>query len=232
MKKVMYAVLFIFAITSLKTQAQSTFDRDMTDLHSQIFKTCGIIKSKTKHNDKVTLKSLAELKDQITKLEKEYVNNPPKEYANDPLFGSYFYQLKDVVDILSERIKRGDYKSAIMNCSGFCKTFNKMHMINGTLDLTDAMFMWNMQITMTNYMINAKNYKGASMSVNKVPGLYKMVIGLKNKKNSADFNKQFAPLDAIYQKWLKAIQSKDYKASSEQAKAFSAAFPMIFKSSL
>lgn len=230
MKKVIYAVLFVFALGSL--QAQTSFDRDMTKLHGDIFKTCGMIKSKEAKDSKQIIKSLANLKQEISALQKEYVKNTPKEYVKDPLFGSYFYQMKDVVDILSERVKREDYKAATMNCSGFCKTFNKMHMINGTLDLTDVMFMWKMQITLTNYMITAENYKGVTMNVKKIPGIYKMVIGQKTKKNNADFNKQFAPLDAAYQKWIKAVESKDYKTALEQAKIFDAAFSMVFKISL
>ena len=232
MKKVIYAVLFIFAVSSMSLQAQTSFDKDMTTLHKNIFKTCGMIKSKTGHDDAKTLKSLADLKDQINMLQKNYVKNIPKEYANDPLFGSYFYQLKDVVDILSERVARSDYKSATMNCSNFCKTFNKMHLINGTLDLTDVMFMWKMQMSLTNFMMDAHNYKGANHNVVKIPDIYKMVIGQKNKKNNADFNKQFEALDMSYQKWIKAVNAKDYKEALKEAKVFDGAFPMVFKNSL
>ncbi|OYT14871.1 MAG: hypothetical protein B7C24_16060 [Bacteroidetes bacterium 4572_77] len=232
MKKVIYTVLFIFTMTSISAQAQTSFDEDMTALHGQIFKTCALIKSKIGHDDSKTLKSLAELKTQIAKLENEYVKNPPKEYAKDPMFASYFYQLKDVVDILSERVKRSDYKSATMNCSGFCKTFNKMHIINGTLDLTDVMFMWYSQISMTNFMINAGNTKGATMNVKKIPAIYRMVIDQKNKKNCDEFNKQFESLDKTYQLWITAVKTNNFEEAKKQAKVFGAAFPMVFKNSL
>ena len=230
MKKVIYAVLFVFALGSL--QAQTSFDKDMTKLHGDIFKTCGMIKSKEAKDSKQIIKSLANLKQEISALQKEYVKNTPKEYAKDPLFGSYFYQMKDVVDILSERVKREDYKAATMNCSGFCKTFNKMHIINGTLDLTDVMFMWYSQISMTNFMINAGNTKGATMNVKKIPAIYKMVINQKNKKNNDEFNKQFESLDKTYQLWITAVETNNFEEVKKQAKIFGAAFSMVFKKSL
>ncbi len=231
MKKLIYTVLFIFALSSIST-AQTSFDKDMTKLHNDIFKSCGMIKSKEAKDNAKILKSLAGLKDEISALQKKYVKYTPKEYAKDPLFASYFFQLKDVADILSERVKRSDYKAAVMNCSGFCKTFNKMHMINGTLDLTDVMFMWNMQITMTNFMINAGNTKGAAMSAKKIPALHNMVIAKKEKKNSPEFNILFKSLDKNYQTWLKAVDNKNFKEAKKQAKTFNAAFPMVFKKSL
>lgn len=231
MKKMIYTVLFMFAVSSISL-AQTYFDKDMTKLHGDIFKTCGMIKSKDKKDSQQILKSLDSLKQEISTLQKEYVKNTPKEYAKDPMFGSYFYQMKDVADILSERVKREDYKAAIMNCSGFCKTFNKMHMINRTLDLTDVMFMWTMQVSMTNFMINAGNTKGAEMNVKKIPGIHKMVIAQKNKKNSDEFNKQFDSLDKTYQLWIKAVESKNFDEAQKQAKVFGAAFPMVFKNSL
>ena len=224
-------MLFLLAMSNVSF-AQTSFDKDMTKLHSDIFSTCGMIKSKDAKDDAKILKSLAGLKTEISSLQNEYVKNTPEEYAKDPMFASYFFQLKDVVDILSERVARSDYKAAIMNCSGFCKTFNKMHMINGTLDLTDVMFMWNMQITMTNFMINAGNTKGASMSVKKIPAIYNMVIAQKTKKNNAEFNKEFSSLNSSYKAWLKAVNNNDYKKAQKEAKAFNAAFPMVFKQSL
>ncbi len=231
MKKVIYTMLFLFATSSISL-AQSSFDKDMTKLHSDIFKSCGMIKSKGAKDNAKILNSLAALKEEITKLQTEYVKNPPKEYAKDPLFASYFFQMKDVADILSERVSRNDYKAAVMNCSGFCKTFNKMHMINGTLDLTDVMFMWYSQISMTNFMINAGNTKGASMNAKKIPGLYKMVLTQKSKKNSSAFNEEFKKLDKSYRVWIKAVENNNFKDAQSEAKTFNSIFPLVFKSSL
>ena len=232
MKNLVYAMLFLFTLSSISVKAQSSFDKDMTKFHKDIFKTCGMIKSKEAKNSILILKSLAGLKAEIKSLEQKYAKNPPAEYAHDPMFASYFFQFTDVANILSERVKREDYKAAVLNCSGFCKTFNKMHMINGTLDLTDVMFMWYSQMSMTNFMINAGNTKGASMNAHKIPALYNMLIAQKNKKNSKEFNTQFADLDNLYQAWISAVNSKNFTEAQKQAKAFDALFPMVFKASL
>ena len=231
MKKMIYTTLFLFAISSLSL-AQTSFNKDMTKLHRDIFKTCGLIKSKEAKDNTKILKSLAGLKTEISALQQKYVKAPPVEYAKDPMFASYFLQFKDVANILSERVNRSNYKAAVMNCSGFCKTFNKMHMINGTLDLTDVMFMWYSQISMTNFMINAENTKGAAMNAKRIPGLYNMVIAQKTKKNSTEFNNAFSDLDKDYQLWIKAVDSKNYKEVQKQANAINAVFPMVFKGSL
>ena len=232
MKTLIYSVLFVFAFGNMNLQAQTSFEDDMTILHKNIFKTCALIKSKTGHDDAKTLESLANLEAQITTLQRKWIVNPPANYAKDPNFGAYFYMLKDVTETLSSKVEKSNYKAATLNCSHFCMTFNMMHAVNGTLDLTDVMFMWYMQVSMTNKMINAHNYKGANINVQKIPALYSKVIALKNKKNDDDFNNQFNHLDTLYQKWIKAVQAKDYKQALEQAAAIDATFPPIFKNSL
>jgi len=225
-------MFFLFTLSNVNINAQTSFDKDMTKLHGDIFKTCGMIKSKGIKDDVKILQSLGNLKTEISALQKKYIKNTPREYAKDPMFASYFFQLNDVANILSERVKRGDYKAAILNCSGFCKTFGKMHMINGTLDLTDVMFMWYSQISMTKFMINAGNTNGAMINAKKIPGLYNMVLAQKNKKNDGQFNKEFIPLDHAYQAWIKAVNRKDFNEASKLAKNIDAIFPMVFKLSL
>ena len=232
MKQVIFTALLLIALSSISVKGQTSFDKDMTKFHKDIFKTCGMIKSKGPKNGAAILESLNGLKNEISVLQEKYLNKKPEEYAKDPMFASYFFQFNDVVNILSERVKRSDYKAAVMNCAGFCKTFNKMHMINGTLDLTDVMFMWYSQIKITNFMINAGNTKGATMNVKKIPALYKMVIAQKNRKNSEEFNALFADLDKIYQAWLGAVNGKNFTDAQKQAKAFDALFPKVFKGSL
>ena len=232
MKNLFYAALILFLTSSLNMQAQSSFEKDMTTLHKDVFKTCGMIKSKTGHDDAKTLESLAALKNEIGSLQKKYMAKRPENYANDPMFGFYFFKLKDVVDNLSERVKRSDYKSATMNCSQFCMTFNMMHTINGTLDLTDMMFMWKMQITMTNNMYNASNLKGADHNIKRIPKIYEKVEALKVKKGNTDFNKEFSKLEEQYKSWLKAFRSHDFELATKYYKEFDAAFPKVFKDSL
>ncbi len=210
----------------------SQFENDMKKLHGDIFKTCDMIKSEGEKDNKKILDSLAALKDEITELQAKYVKNPPEEYAKDPLFGSYFFQMKDIIDTLSERVSRNDYNAAAMNCPGFCMTFIKMHSINGTIDLTDVMFMWYQQISMTNFMINAGNTKGASMNAKKLPDLYKMVLGQKDKKNSSGFDEEFKKLDDSYNKWIKAIEENNFKVAQAEAGTLNTIFPPVFKMSL
>jgi hypothetical protein len=83
MNKLIFTVLFLFAMSTTGTQAQSTFDKAMTDLHKTAINTCGMIKSKAKHDDAKVLKSLKAFKELAASDRKKFVKSPPPEYAND-----------------------------------------------------------------------------------------------------------------------------------------------------
>lgn len=232
MNKLIFTVLFLFAMSTTGTQAQSAFDKAMTDLHKTAINTCGMIKSKDKHDDAKVLKSLQNFKELAALDQKKFVKSPPPEYAKDPLLSSYFMELDDIINALTTRVEKGNYKAATMNCSRICMVFYKMHLFNGQLELTDMMFMWTMQITFTQNMVNAGNYKGAKANIQKVSMLYKKVLGMKEKKNSSEFNNEFKSIDKLYNSWVKAFTAGNYKEAANQFKEFNAAFAKVFKDSL
>jgi TolA-binding protein len=107
-----------------------------------------------------------------------------------------------------------------------------MHAINGTTDLTDVMFDWNMQISMTMFMVDAGNLNGAQMSIAKIPDAYKMAQKFVAKKADAEFDKSFAAIDTLYNEWVTAMNVKNYDKAKEVFKSFSASFPIVFKQSI
>ncbi len=232
MKNLVIAALFVFAFAANNANAQSDFDKAQRNLHLSAVNTCGMIKSKTGHDQAKILQSLENLKTQVTIIQDKYVKNPPAEYAKDPLFASYFAQIKDVANTLETKVKNENYKGAVMNCSHFCMTFGKMHAINGTIDLTDMMFNWTMQISMTQFMIDAGNYQGAKQNMKKLPMIYNKVSALKLKNADANFNKSFENIDELYHSWLEAVKFEDYTKAKEIFKNFSGAFPKVFKQSI
>ncbi len=231
MKKLIIALLFVFGVSSLTLQAQNNFAKDMRSLHIHSVNTCGLIKAK-EHNQSQILKALSNLKGEYASVQAKYAKNPPAAYAKDAAFGMYFVEFQDVIDALSARVAKKDYKRATLNCARICMTFNKMHMINGQLDITDMMFSWNMQLMFTTNMLKVENYKGAGMHLKMVEMLYQKVNALKTKKNSTAFNQDFAVIDTLYQNWLDNVNAKNYPDAFKAFGEFSAAFPKVFKKSL
>ncbi|MCD6090259.1 MAG: hypothetical protein J7J72_02050 [Bacteroidales bacterium] len=231
MKKLIIAFLFVFGVSSLTLQAQTNFEKDMTNLHIHSINACGLIKAK-EHNQNQILKVLSGLKAEYASAQTKYAKNPPSAYAKDAAFGMYFVEFQDVIDALSARVAKNDYKRATLNCARICMTFNKMHMINGQLDLTDMMFSWNMQLMFTTNMLKVENYKGANMHLKMVEMLYQKVNALRNKKNSAAFNQDFVAIDALYHTWLDNVNTKTYPEAFKAFEEFAATFPKVFKKSL
>jgi len=228
--KILY-VLMAFAFASISITAQ-TFEEEMTTLHKNAIKTCGMIKAPGNHDNLKVLQALNNLKTEITTDEIKYVKNPPAEYAKNPLLKSYFEELDDIIDALKVRVQHNNYAKATMNCSRICMVFNKMHMNNGTLDLTDMMFSWNMQMTMTMNMLNAGNTDGAYKNLNKVNMVYNKMLMLKNKKNSEPFTANFVKVDKSYKEWKSAMDNKNVEEATKKFGSFNKIFGKAFILSL
>jgi len=226
------AIIFL-AITTGQVEAQSNFEQDFTTLHKMAIKTCGMIKKPQMHQKADMLKGLEGLRSYVLKLKQNYAENPPQEYAEDPLWKSYFFEFGDIIDALQTRVEKQNYKAAALNCSRFCMLFDKIHTINGHLSITDIMFRWYSQITMTSNMLNAANYDDAATNLEKVKMLHKNVLELKKKtKGSVEFNNAFEQINGLYKTWLKDIDNRDYAKALETYKKFKGAFGKAFLLSL
>ena len=232
MKKSIFLSVLLAAMVTVSATAQTSFETAMRNLHLKAVNTCGMVKSKNGHDKDKIVASFNELKSMAQDIQKKYTNNWPKGYEKDPLFASYFVQIMDIANHQIALVGKENYKVATMNCSQFCMTFRKMHAINGTTDLTDAMFNWTMQMSMTMFMINAGNFNGAQMSVAKVPAAYKMVQKFVAKKADGEFDKSFASIDTLYNEWITAMNAKNYDKAKEVFKSFNASFPKVFKLSI
>jgi len=191
-----------------------------------------MIKAPGNHNSTKILKALSSLKSEIALYENTYIKNPPSKYAKDPLLKSYFEEFDDIFDALITRVKNNNYKRAAMNCSRICMVFNKMHMNNGTLDLTDMMFSWKMQTTMTMNMLNAGNTKGAYNNLNIVKMVYEKMLRLKEKRIDQAFNMQFEKVNTLYENWYSAMKNKNVNKAKSNFAKFDKNFGKAFVMSL
>ena len=232
MKKSIFLSILLAAFFTVTVTAQSNFETAMRDLHLKAVNTCGMVKSKNGHDKNKIIASFNELKSMAQEIQKKYTKNRPERYEKDPLFDSYFVQIIDIANHQIALVKEENYKVAKMNCSQFCMTFKKMHAINGTTDLTDVMFNWTMQISMTMFMVDAGNLNGAQMSLSRVPAAYKMVKKFVARKADGEFDKSFATIDKLYNEWFSAMKAKNYEKAKEVLKSFNASFPKVFKQSI
>jgi len=116
-----------------------------------------------------------------------------------------------------------------MNCSRFCMLFDKIHTVNGHVDLTDMMFRWFSQTTMTTNMVNATNYKGAMDNLKQVKILHKNVLEFeKMSQRSEEFQAAFDKINELYNQWVKALENRDYKLTTDTYKKFQAEFGKAF----
>ena len=231
MKTKILLTLIAFTFASISIFAQ-TFEEEMTTLHKNAVKTCGMIKAPGNHDNAKVIKALNNLKTEIATDEAKYVKNPPAEYAKDPLLKSYFEELDDVMNALIERVKINNYARATMNCSRICMVFNKMHMNNGTLDLTDMLFSWKMQMTMTMNMLNAGNTVSAYKNLHKVEMVYNRMLQLKNKNNNENFLSQFVKVDNLFKEWKSAMSNKSVDTAVAKFNMFNKNFGKAFVSSI
>lgn len=220
------ALLITLTFTNVKAQ---TFNTDAAKWHKKAIMTCGAIKSQ--NPDSITInKNLSELETEIDLLLKNYLDNPPAEYAKDVNWKTYLLTLSENLKAVKERVESKNYKGASFFCPYFCTTFGKMHKINGTTDLTDLMFAWRMEIKNATDMFNTTNITGAEQNLVEVEKLYLKVTEMKKLEANSSFEELFKPLEESYIQWRTALKDKDKNALNESFNRFFKLFakPYLF----
>jgi hypothetical protein len=100
-----------------------------------------------------------------------------------------------------------------------------MHKINGTMDLTDVVFSWRMELKNTSDMFTVGNTAGANQNLSIVEGIYKQVMAKKAQRNDNALNETFKPLDEAYAAWLKAAKAGNKETMNAALQKFMDGFP-------
>lgn len=226
-------MLIILAIAGISANAQNNFAKDLSVWHKKAVMTCGMIKSPEALSKAQNItKNLDELSSGLKELTKKYLNNPPTEYKNDPLWASYFTDLTDNLTVVKHFATKQEYRVASKNCSVFCKTILRMHKNNATIELTDMLFSLNMQLKLTTDMSNAGNVESAKNNI----ALVNKIIEHASKKvtGSKDANLQalFVPVEKTAKNWIKAIETGDAATAKTLYASFIPDFKKIFMASM
>lgn len=225
-------VLFVLLYATVSYAHQSAFDRDAAPWHKKAIITCGMLKNLQTFDQQQMLHNLQELKTELEELSSKYLSNPPHEYANDPLWKTYFEDLADNIAIVQERVEKKQYRLAQKYCGNFCMIFGKMHRTNGTTDLTDVMFAWRMEIRNAMDMVNAGNMGGAQRHLLAVKSLAAQVREHAAKHQDPAFAGQLETLFTAATQWSEGIENADRKAANEQFAKFMTEFPRIYLATL
>ncbi|MGK9476402.1 hypothetical protein [Melioribacter sp. OK-6-Me] len=178
-------ILSFFAISSYsltQTINRSEFDDEIAPWHKKAIVTCGMLKNMDTFEHEKFIKKLDELDAELKILAEKYLNNPPAEYAKDPLWKTYFEDLMDNTNVIRERAEKKQYRLAQKYCPYYCMTFGKMHRNNGRTDLTDLMFSWRAEIKNVMDMYLAGNVEGAKNHLEIVDVVYRKVKSYQQKK--------------------------------------------------
>ena len=224
-----FILSFIIGLMATTIFAQSSFDKEASGFHKKAVMVCGTMKAANPTEQQVT-NVISAADDELKTLTQKFKNNPPTEYKNDPLWASYFDDFADNLTLVKTLAAQKDYKIAAKYCSTFCQIFGRMHINNGTVDLTDMLFALNMQMKLTTDMANAGNMKLAKENGAMIKKMLEQTT--EKVKHTENYESQFVSIHKTATEWIKAIESGDAKAANSLYATFSADFPKPFIASM
>jgi hypothetical protein len=223
-------ILFVSSlfISSATFSQESSFDQEVKPWHKKATVTCGMLRDMKTFDPQKMLGNLSELENELKPISEQYINNPPKEYAADPLWKTYFEDLADNIRIVRERVERKEYRLAQKYCGQFCMTFGKMHRTNGRVTLTDMLFSLRMEVKNAMDMVNAGNMQGAKTHVGTLAKLHESIQPQLGHSNNAKFSQLQKPLMDAYDQWVAAVNDGDTKKADGAFITFMNEFPMLY----
>jgi hypothetical protein len=215
-------------IASTAFSQESPFDKEVNPWHKKATMTCGMLRDMKTFDSPKMLANLSELDNELKAFSEKYLNNPPKEYAADPLWKTYFEDLADNIRIVRERVERKEYRLAQKYCGQFCMTFGKMHRTNGRATLTDMLFSLRMEVKIAMDMLNAGNVQGAKAHAGTLAKLHENIQHQLGQPNNVKLGELQKPLMDAYNQWVAAVNDGDSKRADSAFMTFMNEFPKLY----
>ena len=115
---VVYAAMAFLAVSFAQAQ-ESSFEIEAAPWHKKAVVTCGMLRDMKTFDQQKMLKNLDELSVELNILQAKYTENAPQEYANDPLWKTYFEDLADNIAIVKEGVEKKQYRLVQNYCGNF-----------------------------------------------------------------------------------------------------------------
>ena len=228
----LFLALLLFVTSSFALAQTNSFDKDAAQWHKKAVMTCGMLRDIKTFDQQKMLSNLDELSTELNALQTKYAENPPKEYANDPLWKNYFEDFADNIAIVKERVENKQYRLVSNYCGNFCRIFGRMHKNNGLTDLTDLMFSLRAEIRGAMDMYGAKNYTGAKQSLPIIRKLFNRVNAKVKAKENKEFAESFDLLNSSVKNWIEAMGKNHFVLVTENFNMFMNAFPKPYMMTL
>ena len=224
-------IILFFSFASFLLFSQSKFDQEASVFHKKAIMICATVKQPSPNAEQVdalVVNAAAEL----SKLSGKYQFHPPVEYAEDPLWSSYFDDWADNMALVKTFVDKRNYALVARYCNTFCRIFVRMHQNNNRMDLTDRLFMLNLELKSGTDMANAGHIELAEQKLSDISSAFLRIQDIIKKSQKKQVQQLFIPIDAATRNWIKAIHKKNSIWAKTVYKTFSSDFGKLFLSSL
>lgn len=141
-------LMMVLTFTILTHAAESSalidFDEQVLSARQHMRSYCALIQQVMKTNDEMAAqKALKEVQQAgmlWNKLQKQFAQNPPPEYAADAQFTERLKTMQLLFDEMAVNVQNKKYAMAFHNCAYACGLFVKMHEENGLVYVSDRLF--------------------------------------------------------------------------------------------
>ncbi|MGC9152091.1 MAG: hypothetical protein ACP5F6_10095 [Microbacter sp.] len=230
MKRTGFIILF-FSFASFLLFSQSGFDQEAAVFHKKAIKICATVKQPSPNAEQMdTLVNDATI--ELAKLAGKYQFHPPTEYAGDPLWANYFDDWADNMVLVKTFVEKRNYALVAKYCNTFCRIFIRMHQNNNRLDLTDRLFMLNLELKSGTDMANAGHIELAEQKLSDITSALSRIQDIIKNSNNKQLQQLFIPIDTATKNWIKAIHTKNPIWAKTVYGTFSSDFGKLFLSSL
>jgi len=226
MKRAGLMVLF-FSFASFLLFSQSRFDQEAAVFHKKAIKICATVKQPSPnaaHVDTLVNDAAVEL----AKLSGKYQFHPLTEYAGDPLWSSYFNDWADNMMLVKTFVAKRNYALVAKYCNTFCRIFVRLHQNNDRVDLTDRLFMLNLDLKSGTEMANADPLFMRKKKLPSIESAFSQIQDIVKNSNNKQLQELFIPIDAATKNWIKAISEKNQIWANTVFGTFSSNFGKLF----
>ncbi len=230
MKRTGLTILF-FSIASFLLFSQSKFDQEAAVFHKKAIMICATVKQPSPNAKQVDA-LVADATAELAKLSGKYQFHPPVEYAGDPLWSSYFDDWADNMVLVKTFVEKQNYALVAKYCNTFCRIFVRMHQNNDRVDLTDRLFMLNVELKSGTEMANAGQLVMTEKKLPSIESALSKIQDIIKDSNNKQLQQFFIPIDSATRNWIKAIREKNQLWANTVYGTFSSNFGKLFLSSL
>jgi len=232
MLKQFFAVFFVITVFMVPCFSQEkTFDSELSTLRKSIISMCAQLQAgQPKESQEQLLKEIDTIISEWEAITAVYKNTPPKEYAKDPAWKSYFDEALDNFQIMRQKTGMNNYKRAMYFCGQNCGLFVKIHQVNERITLTDKLFILRQNVRLSVAMAKAENWDGAQKIMKECAVQLKGIKKINNSSivSKVEYKADISQIEQIYSNMREIIAKMDAQGIDKQLKLFMGEFGKIY----